>query len=91
MSSTKKSRLHRFYLIRPKANANIDELAERLMGLKHVEEVYVTDGEYGYLVKTRFGSEKNGEDAASYIRKNIGSRFGAVTSYFEYRKRSALA
>ena len=86
MAARRRSRLHRFYLIRPRANSNVEELAERLVELKHVEEVYVTDGDYGYLVKTRFDGEKDPDDAASYIRKNIGKRFGSVTSYFNYRK-----
>lgn len=86
MTPRKSQRLHRFYLIRPRANANIDELAERLIGLKHVEEVYVTDGKYGYLVKTRFEEGRNLKQAVAYIQKHVDRKFGEVVSHFEYRK-----
>ena len=81
-----RNRLHRFYLIRPRENANIDELAERLISLKNVVEVLVTDGDYGFLVKTRFSKEKDISEAERYIQNNIDRKFGTVTSHYQYKK-----
>lgn len=81
-----KSRLHRFYFLRPRENANIDELAERLISLKNVEEVFVTDGDYGFVVKTRFSKESKKGIEEHYIQKNIDRKFGVVTSYYKYVK-----
>ena len=81
-----RNRLHRFYLIRPRENVDIDELAERLISLKNVVEVLVTDGDYGFLVKTRFSKERDISEAERYIQNNIDRKFGTVTSHYQYTK-----
>lgn len=82
----KKGILHRFYLIEPKPNANADQLAEKLISLKSVEEVFLSDGDYGFIVKVRFLDGKEPSDVAHYIKGRIASRFGTVDSYYQYRK-----
>ena len=79
-----RTRLHKFYLIKPRENANIDELAERLISLKNVVEVLVTDGDYGFVVKAKFSTEKDTEEAEKYIHNNIDRKFGVVTSHYRY-------
>jgi hypothetical protein len=74
-----------FYLIEPKDNSNADILAERLMAIKDVEEVFVTDGDYGFVVRTKFGDSKS-DGAYSYLSKKFGGSFGKVTSYYQYKK-----
>ena len=81
-----RNRLHRFYLIRPRENVDIDELAERLISLKNVVEVLVTDGDYGFVVKTRFLEERDNHEAERYIQNNIDRKFGTVTSHYQYKK-----
>ncbi len=82
----KKGILHRFYLIEPRPNANADELAEKLISLKPVEEVFLSDGAYGFIVKVRFLNGKEPSDVVNYIRSRMASRFGTVDSYYQYRK-----
>jgi|GEM_PF-3494952 hypothetical protein len=75
----------RFYLIEPKENSNADLFAERLMAIREVEEVFVTEGDYGFVVKTKsVGKEPDG--AFNYLSKRFGGSFGKVTSYYRYRK-----
>ena len=41
----KRGILHKFYFIEPKENVDAEKLAERLISLKPVEEVFLTDGD----------------------------------------------
>ncbi len=56
------NRPYKFYFVEPAENADADSFAERLMGLKNVEEVFVTDGDYGFVVKARV-SDSTGKDS----------------------------
>jgi len=47
-------KFYKFYFLQPPENVNADHIAEQLIDIKNVEEVYVTDGDYGFVVKTRF-------------------------------------
>ena len=80
------SRLYKFFLVNPKANVDIDALTERLIGFKDVKEVYVTDGDHGFVVKTRFIDGKEPKGLCSYIHGNIDSTFEQATAYYRYRK-----
>ena len=82
---SKRGKLHRFYLVEPKPNADADDLAEKLIALKPVEEVLLTDGDYGFIVKVRFTSGKEPKDVMDYINGNVSQRFGTVDSYYRYR------
>ncbi len=84
--SGKRGVFHKFYLVHPKENANADELAERLIMLKPVEEVFLTDGDFGFVVKARFTDGKEPNDVTSFISKNINSKFGKAVSHYEYKK-----
>lgn len=79
--------MHKFYFIKPRLNVNAEELALKLIGLKHVDGVFLTEGEYGFMVKARVSGINGTENVADYISKSMGSKYGEVTSYFEYRKR----
>ena len=81
----KRSSLHRFYLIEPKPNANADALADQLIALKNVEEVYVADGDYGFIVKVKFFDGNEPSDVINYLKGTI-NKFGVVNSYYQYRK-----
>ena len=79
-------RFYKFYLVNPKDNADPDTVAEKLISFDDVEEVYVTDGDYGFIVKTRFRDGKEPDDVYGYIHRKIDSKFGEITSYYKYRK-----
>ena len=80
------SKFYKFYFVQPPINVDANRVAERLIGIKNVEEVFVTDGDYGFIVKTRFFEGEEPYDAYNYISKKLGSNFGKVTSYYQYRK-----
>lgn len=82
----KKGVLHKFYLVAPRPNINSDALAERIIMLEPVEEVFLTEGDYGFIIKTRFFNGEEPKDIARYISRNVGSRFGKVVSHCTYSK-----
>jgi hypothetical protein len=77
---------YKFYLINPRENISIDALAEKLISFSEVEEVYVTDGAHGFLVKTRFTQGKEPRDLNQFIKKRVDNRYGEMNAYFSYRK-----
>lgn len=76
---------HVFYFVRPLPNQDAKSLPNRLMGLEGVEEVYVTEGKYGYIVRASVG------DRADSIANLMGAdpRNGVETalSHYSFRKR----
>lgn len=75
----------KFYIAEPKENADIDALASRLIGLKNVMEVYITDSirHSGILIKTRF--DESPKDVEGFISKHLDRRYGEVQA-IAYRK-----
>ncbi len=86
MVKTKRYSLHRFYLISPKDGMDSTAFVERMLAIKQVQEVYITDGDFGYLVRAKFLKENEPKDAVDYIAKRVDRRFGKVVSYYRYRK-----
>ena len=68
----------KFYIVNPRENMNIDELANGLISMKNVTEVYITDciNNGGILVKTRFDNEP--KDLESFLSKRLGKHYGEV-------------
>jgi hypothetical protein len=85
-SGVGRSPLHKFLFLRPKENANAEALAEKLLSLKNVQEVILTDGDCGYIVKTRFVSGKSDKAAEEYIKRNVDGVFGTAIGYAHFRK-----
>lgn len=74
----RKGALHRFFLVNPKADANGEELAEKIAALPAVEEVFINDRNDGYVVKARFFLDREPKNAASFISHSVGRKFGNV-------------
>jgi len=59
------SKNYRLYLVKPQEKKDAHALAERIASIKSVDEVMLTEGEYGYLVKVK--------DDGQEIRKLFGN------------------
>ncbi len=81
-----KSALHRFYLLTPREDTDAGQFAKELLSLKPVEEVFLTDGDFGYIVKTRFSKDKEPKDVTKYIENHVDRKYGKVISYYQYKK-----
>jgi len=77
---------NKFYFIKPNNNTNPSVLAMRLMALSNVKEVLVTDGDYGYIVKTRFVDDKTPDNVERYLLNKVGAKYGKCISYYEYKR-----
>lgn len=82
----RRTAMHKFYFIKPRSNADAGKLAEKLIELKPVEQVFLTEGDCGFIVKARLMNDKEPKDVVRYISKMIGSSYGKVVSHYEYRK-----
>ncbi|MDE1871240.1 MAG: Lrp/AsnC family transcriptional regulator [Candidatus Micrarchaeota archaeon] len=76
---------YNFYLVHPPQDADANLLARQLMSIKNVEEVFVTDGDYGFVVKARNGVGEP-DDACEYISRKLGCGLVKATSHYQYRK-----
>ena len=77
---------HRFYLIEPRPNVNANELADKLIGMKTVEEVHLSDGAYGFIVKVRLLNGRAPAKVVNYIRHKVATKVGTVNSQYRYVK-----
>ena len=77
---------HKFFILRPKDGVEITKVANELLALNDVLEVYVTEGSAGFMVKARFDGEREPEQVAEYIKNNIDNRYGTLVSYLNYKR-----
>jgi hypothetical protein len=77
---------HKFFLIKPKEGMDLNTLANDLVALPDVLEVYATEGSIGFMVKARFDGEKEPEEVAHYIEKNVSKDYGILVSYINFKR-----
>ena len=85
-TNTKRNALHKFFFLKPKTDVDSKAVMEKLFSLKNVREVIMTEGDVGYIVKTRLFSDKSDRDTERMIVKSVGSRLGVAVSYNSFRK-----
>jgi len=68
---------HRLHFGDPKSYAS-ENLAERLLSLKRVKAVSLTESKGVFLAKVKFFKGAEPEDAAEYVSKSLGEDFGTV-------------
>ena len=79
---------HKFFFIKPIPNTDARSLSERLLGIKGIEEVDITEGEYGYVVKANYTGDNDGS-IGEYITKNMKGKYGVALSYYNIRRSRA--
>jgi len=77
---------HKFFLIKPKPGMDLNALANDLVSLPDVLEVYATEGTIGFMVKARFDGEREPEEVAHYIEKNVSKDYGTLVSYINFKR-----
>ena len=78
--------LCRFYLINPERNASVNSNVRKLLGVKEVEEVYVTEGPHGLIARATPSSAIGSRRTTSSIVRQFKGNVGVITSYARYRK-----
>ena len=79
------SRGYHYFFVKPRQNGDVEKAVERLMEIDGVKEVSVTDGEYGFLVKTHADSKKSG-NVLDRIGKATGGRAVKAVCHCQYVK-----
>ena len=77
-SSGAKGKLHKLLFVDPKGNVSMDDLAERRIALRLVQEIFLNGHEKGYIAKVRFFPEKEPRSVAGYIAGQLSKDFGKV-------------
>jgi len=81
------SNYYKFFLLKPKINADAKEVAKKLITFDEVAEVYVTEGMAGFMVKAKFFSSDIPKDLERYIRNKMGEKYGMLVSPLQYAKK----
>ncbi len=81
----------KFVFIKPKPCKDADEFAKFLVMQHNVQEVYVGEGDYGYIIKAKLDDDRiEGElIKVSNNRKQTGKQGPRFSSYFKYTKTDA--
>ncbi len=72
----------KFYLVNPKhLYLSIDALAEQLIGMKEIKEIYINDTNESkaFDVMVRFSRDMKPKDVKSYITERLNDRYGTFT------------
>ena len=84
-NSMVRAKPHKFFFIKPIPNTDVRSLSQSLLGIKDIEEVDITEGDYGYIVKAKYTGDE--DYIGEYIAKNMKSKYGVALSYYNLRKR----
>ncbi len=73
-------RFFKMYLAGARNEVNLDELADRVMRLNSVAEVFITtaSADDAILLKTRFKKGMEPRNVVTYIGNRIGTKFGRI-------------
>ncbi len=82
---TKSDFLHSFFFIKPQTGADINELADKLVSIENVDEVCVTEGDIGYMVKAKF-DDNTYDKVERSIATVAGRKYGKFVSAMELKK-----
>jgi len=78
--------LCRFYLINPQRDAPVNSTVKKLIGIHEVDEVYVTEGPHGFIVKASPSSAVSSRRITTSIVRQFNGQVGVMTGYARYRK-----
>ncbi len=73
-----KGKLHKLLFVNPKENTDMDELAQRLISLRLVQEVILYDHRLGYVAKVRFHRCSEPKNVRAYVSGLLSKDYGCV-------------
>jgi len=82
---TKSDFMHSFFFIKPQSGADINELADKLVSIENVDEVCVTEGDIGYMVKAKF-DDNTYDKVERSIAAVAGPKYGRFVSAMDLKK-----
>ncbi len=79
--ASSKKRFYTIYLVNPDhLRISIDALADELIAMKQISEVYVSDSSFtaGFSIKVRFDEKLKPKNVTKFFQERIDSKFGRV-------------
>ena len=76
----------RFFFVRPGPSSNVRLVAQRLASMHHVREVHITEGEYGFVVKSALLDYEKQQELGRRIEKAAKGTSKALISHCEISK-----
>ncbi len=75
-----------FFFIKPYENNNALQIAQELLTLDNIEEVFIVDGAYGFIARTKLIDDKLSEEIEEFIAKNNKINFHKSHIYYKIIK-----
>ena len=72
-----------FFFVRPGPNSNVRLVAQRLASMHHVKEVHITEGEYGFIVKSALLDYEKQQELGRRIEKAAKGTSKSLVSHCE--------
>lgn len=60
-----------YFFVKPKTHGDVQKVAKKLIGLDKVKEVVVTEGAFGFIVKSNLLYEEDQEEMKQGDRKSL--------------------
>ncbi len=75
-----------YFFVSPGKNANVHQTARKLIGIEKVNEVLITEGEFGFIVKTDLLDEKEMAEIDRKIANAASGSSRKATCYCQLNK-----
>ena len=72
-----------FFFVRPGSNSNVHLAVQRLVSMHHVKEVQITEGEYGFIVKSALLDYEKQQELGRRIEKTAKGTSKSLVSHCE--------
>lgn len=75
-----------YFLVKPSVKENVHKTAKKLINIKGVREVSITEGDYGFIVKADFFAERDSNFLHKEILKAVGGTSKKALCYCQYKR-----
>lgn len=75
-----------FFFIEPQENTDARMTAQKLLSINNISEVFITDGDYGFIAKTNVSDDRTLEYIADSISSQVSKSFKRLCSYYKMKK-----
>ncbi len=75
-----------YFFVKPSRKGDVHKAARKLIGIKGIREVAITEGDYGFVVKADFLYERDNNFLYKEIMKAVGGTSNKAVCHCEYHK-----
>lgn len=78
---------YEYFFVKPAAKENVHETARKLIELERIKEVFITEGDYGFVVKANLLYSEAADSLNAEIKKIVGGSSTKVACLCQYSKK----